>query len=119
MQGDREFYRVKAVLEPCLRAAREVQALQTLAGRVAEDEVTGLADQLRVAEHRLELSRAAADALLRECRLPVLEYRVVVERYLHAKKWDDVVTELDRTRRHVLRLHSSALHRMARALSGV
>ncbi|MBR7091845.1 MAG: hypothetical protein IKI50_01510 [Clostridia bacterium] len=116
MQGDYAFYLSKKILEPCLKVTREYQMLQGMLGQPEEDEQTGLGQRLRNAEKQLQTCREPVYALLRGSDLPAMEYRVVVERYLHGKKWDEIIGELDRTRRHVLRVHSSALHRMAQKL---
>lgn len=116
MYADRDFQTVKQMLEPCLQVTRQYQELTRLCSDPTEDACTGLSARVLEAHRKMEKARQPVYLALKTTGLTAMEFRVVVSRYLHAKKWEQIVEEMDRTRRHVLRLHSSALHRIAQTM---
>ena len=111
-QTDRRFHMAKQVLDRCLQAEQHLQQLRTLSVSPDLDEETGLTARCTEQQRLLEQQREQVYDLLRRTELPVCEFRVVVARYLQGKSWEQIVTEMDRTRRHVLRVHGLALRHL-------
>lgn len=115
-QTDRRFEAAKQVLDACLQARLQLQRLQALSVSPEVDDPTGLTARCQKLQRCLETRRRRVHALLRRTELPATEFQVVVARYLQGKNWDQIVQEMDRTRRHVLRVHGLALRHLGATL---
>lgn len=76
--------------------------LERLAIKLAEYD-----DQLQSELTRLLAEKQTAVRLIAE--LPPKEQTILTERYIHAKKWEQIAYEMDITWRHCYRLHGRAL----------
>ena len=115
-QTDRRFEAAKQMLDGYLQAQLQLQRLQALSVSPEVDGPTGLTARCEKLQRCLNARRRRVYALLRRTELPATEFRVVVARYLQGKNWEQIVQEMDRTRRHVLRLHGLALRHLGATL---